>query len=90
MVTKQMCASGGGIFGHPNNDKDVANGMFHYAVQSANARIGHCPASQRNGLIEIDELWVRYGTEDPKESYSEFQKQIANNMRQQVIVEADI
>jgi hypothetical protein len=76
-VTKQICACAGGILGHRNDDKDVASGKFHYVVRSAKAGIGHGPASQRNGLIDS---WVRYGSDNPKDSYSELDKQIANDI----------
>lgn len=76
-VTKQICACAGGILGHRNDDKDVANGTFHYVVRSAKAGMGHGPASQRNGLIDS---WVRYGSDDPKVAYSSFDVQVAKEV----------
>jgi hypothetical protein len=76
-VTKQICACAGGILGHRNDDKDVANGTFHYVVRSAKAGMGHGPASQRNGLIDS---WVRYGSDDPKAAYSSFDVQVAKEV----------
>ena len=49
------------------DDKDVANGTFHYVVRSAKAGFGHGPQSRRNGLIDS---WLRYGSANPKSEYS--------------------
>ncbi|KAL7435195.1 hypothetical protein ACHAXH_002553 [Discostella pseudostelligera] len=76
-VTKQICTCAGGILGHRQDDKDVANGTFHYVVRSAKAGMGHGPASRRNGLIDS---WVRYGRDDPKDEYSELEIQVAKEV----------
>ena len=66
-VTEAVCKCAGGIIGHRADDKDVANGTFHYVVRSAKAGIGHGPQSRRNGLIDS---WIRYGSANPKGEYS--------------------
>lgn len=83
-VTKQICECAGGVLGHRQDDKDVANGTFHYVVRSAKAGMGHGPASQRNGLIDS---WARYGSGDPKDAYSKEEVQIAEDALDPLIME---
>ncbi|KAL9188422.1 hypothetical protein ACHAXT_006800 [Thalassiosira profunda] len=73
-VTKQVCECAGGVLGHRQDDKDVAENSFHYVVRSAKAGIGHGPASQRNGLIDS---WLRYGSSDPTDDFSKEEVDIA-------------
>jgi len=76
-VTKQICACAGGVLGHRQDDKDVADDSFHYVVRSAKAGFGHGPASQRNGLIDS---WARYGSSDQRDVYSEEDLRIATEV----------
>ncbi|KAL3763485.1 hypothetical protein ACHAW5_010877 [Stephanodiscus triporus] len=73
-VTKQVCSCAGGVLGHREDDKDVANGTFHYVVRSAKRGPAHGPASQRNGLIDS---WAKYGSVNPKDAYSEEEIRVA-------------
>ncbi|KAL7536427.1 hypothetical protein ACHAXR_007153 [Thalassiosira sp. AJA248-18] len=84
-VTKQICTCAGGVLGHRQEDRDVANGSFHYVVRSAKAGIGHGPASQRNGLIDS---WARYGSDDPKDAYSEEEVRIAEGVLDSSMIDA--
>ena len=76
-VTKQICTCAGGVLGHRQDDKDVANNTFHYVVRSAKAGGGHGPASQRNGLIDS---WAKYGSVDPNDAYSEEEVRVAEGI----------
>eukprot|EP00571_Detonula_confervacea_P005772 CAMPEP_0172327566 /NCGR_PEP_ID=MMETSP1058-20130122/59901_1 /TAXON_ID=83371 /ORGANISM="Detonula confervacea, Strain CCMP 353" /LENGTH=452 /DNA_ID=CAMNT_0013044647 /DNA_START=153 /DNA_END=1511 /DNA_ORIENTATION=- len=83
-VTKQICTCAGGVLGHRQDDKDVADDTFHYVVRSAKAGVGHGPASQRNGLIDS---WTKYGNGDPKDAYSEEEVQIAKGVLDSFIMD---
>jgi len=82
-VTKQICKCAGGVIAHRQDDKDVANNTFHYVVRSAKAGFGHGPASQRNGLIDS---WLRYGSGDPRDDYSEDDVHIASDVLDPIIM----
>ncbi len=71
-VTKQVCDCAGGVLGHREDDKDVADGTFHYVVRSA--KTGPAHGAQRNGLIDS---WAKYGSSNPKDAYSEEEIRIA-------------
>ena len=72
-VTRQVCACAGGVLGHREDDKDVADdGTFHYVVRSA--KTGPAHGAQRNGLIDS---WAKYGSGNPKDAYSEEEVRIA-------------
>jgi hypothetical protein len=84
-VTKQICSCAGGVLGHRQDDKDVANNTFHYVVRSAKAGMGHGPASQRNGLIDS---WARYGARDPKDEYLEEETRIVTEILDSAMMSA--
>ena len=83
-VTKRVCECAGGVLGHRQDDKDVANNTFHYVVRSAKAGFGHGPAEHRNGLIDS---WARYGSRDPKDEYADEEIQIAKDILDPLFME---
>jgi hypothetical protein len=84
-VTKCVCECAGGVLGHRDDDKDVADdGTFHYVVRSAKTGPAHGPASQRNGLIDS---WAKYGIGNPKDAYSEEDVRIAMNILDPLLLE---
>mmetsp|Transcript_30183 Transcript_30183/g.60632 ORF Transcript_30183/g.60632 Transcript_30183/m.60632 type:complete len:432 (+) Transcript_30183:39-1334(+) len=84
-VTEAVCKCAGGTLGHRADDKDVANGTFHYVVRSAKAGFGHGPQSHRNGLIDS---WIRYGSVDPQSEYSPHDLALAQEVLDPLIMDA--
>mmetsp|Transcript_20256 Transcript_20256/g.31661 ORF Transcript_20256/g.31661 Transcript_20256/m.31661 type:complete len:440 (-) Transcript_20256:2631-3950(-) len=84
-VTEAVCKCAGGILGHRADDKDVANGTFHYVVRSAKAGFGHGPPSHRNGLIDS---WIRYGSVNPQTEYSSDDLTLAQQVFDPLIMDA--
>ncbi len=84
-VTEAVCKCAGGTIGHRADDKDVANGTFHYVVRSAKAGFGHGPQSHRNGLIDS---WIRYGSANPKSEYSSNDLELAQQVLDPLILDA--
>ena len=84
-VTEAVCKCAGGTLGHRADDKDVANGTFHYVVRSAKAGFGHGPQSHRNGLIDS---WIRYGSVNPESEYSSDDLALAQQVLDPLIMDA--
>lgn len=84
-VTEAVCRCAGGSIGHRADDKDVANGTFHYVVRSAKAGFGHGPQSHRNGLIDS---WIRYGSVNPQSEYSQDDLALAQQVLDPLIMDA--
>ena len=76
-VTTAICKCAGGQIAHRADDKDVANGTFHYVVRSAKAGMGHGPTGHRNGLIDS---WIRYGSASPQSEYSQDELALAQEV----------
>jgi hypothetical protein len=84
-VTEAVCRCAGGSIGHRTDDKDVANGTFHYVVRSAKAGSGHGPQSHRNGLIDS---WIRYGSVNPQSEYSQDDLALVQQVLDPLIMDA--